>query len=174
MGQVIGAFVAYKLIKQLALPWEEWDAYKLGLIDDKGKTLKKAKTKEEKNAMDYSLRLVKNVKKLIEKLPFGKTRLGTLAAALFLLKEDLGVENDTEFDVEMAKFINIPKNMISEEVRFPYLSFGTYVSETSGAMYHLQEDQEPYTVYLNVPLYKVVNLKTREYTIVSEQDIRRV
>lgn len=169
MGKIVGAFIAYKIIKQLATPWEEWDAYKLGLIDKDGKTLKKAKTKEEKEAMDYSVRMVKNIKKLVQKIPGGRTRLGTLAAALFLLKEDLGVLDDQDFDVEIRKYINIP-NMIIEDVQ-PL--DGMYVNEETGSMYHLK-DIEPFASELNVNLYRVRNIETRSYDIVSEDDIRRV
>jgi len=34
-------FVAYKFIKILTTPFDKTDAYKLGLIDEKGKILKK-------------------------------------------------------------------------------------------------------------------------------------
>lgn len=174
MARLIGAFVAYKLIKQLATPWIEWDAYKLGLIDDKGKTLRKAKTPEEKEVMDHSMRLVKNVKKLIELIPFGRSKIGTLAAAMWLLKEDQGVIDDKDFDAEIEKYINIPKNMVIEAEQDKFLPHGKYVHNDTNAMYHITENKEPDTNYLNVPLYRVRDLKTREYTIVSEDDIRRV
>lgn len=174
MPQLIGAFVAYKLIKQLSLDWEEWDAYKLGLIDNKGNTLKKAKTKEEKDSMDYSLRLVKNVKKLIERLPFGKTRLGTLAAAMYLLKEDLGVENNVDFDLEMKKYINIDDTIIIEGTPSEYLINGKYVNIDTDQMYYISEFEEPVSIEMGIPLYKLTDLKTKEQHIVSQYDIRRI
>ena len=173
MAKLVGAFIAYKLIKQLATPWEEWEAFKLGLIDKNGKTLKKAKTKEEKDAMDYSFRLVKNIKKLIERIPFGRTRLGTLAAAVFLLKEDLGVIDDQNFDIEFRKYINIPNTMIIEGVDETTIPDGMYVNEETGSMYHLT-NLEPYAIELNVPLYRVRDIESRKYDIVSEDDIRKV
>ena len=36
-------FVAYKFIKILTTPFKKTDAYKLGIIDDEGKVLKKRK-----------------------------------------------------------------------------------------------------------------------------------
>ena len=48
---VVDAFIAYKFIKILVTPFEETDAYKLGIIDANGKILKKRKStvaKEQK------------------------------------------------------------------------------------------------------------------------------
>ena len=43
------------------------------------------------------IRLVFNVKKLIGKVPGGKTRIASYAAALYLIKEDFGIsERETE------------------------------------------------------------------------------
>lgn len=86
----VDAFVAYKFIKLMTTPFNETEAYKLGIIDDKGKVLKKRKslnTPQEKAAYTVLDTLVWNIKKIIEKIPAGKTRLGSFAAALFLLKE---------------------------------------------------------------------------------------
>ena len=40
---VIDLFLLYQFIKRLATPFKEWDAYELGIIDAKGKQLKKRK-----------------------------------------------------------------------------------------------------------------------------------
>jgi hypothetical protein len=66
------------------------------LIDEKGKRLKKASTREEKNAMTYYDRLIFNLKRLIAKAGI-QSRFVTFAAALFLLKEEQsGVKRDEE------------------------------------------------------------------------------
>ena len=41
-------FYAYRFIKLLVTPWDKMDAYKLGLLDEKGKVVKMASTNEEK------------------------------------------------------------------------------------------------------------------------------
>lgn len=173
MAKLVGAFIAYKMIKQLSMKWTSWDAYKLGLIDDKGNTLKSAQTPKEKEAMDYSIRMVKNIKKMIEKLPFGQTRIGTLAAAMFLLKEE--INGDEDYDLVMQEYINIDENILSEfgDIE-PILTSGKWVNIETGAMYHLSEDQLPDEMYISVPLYRVKNIETRKYTIVSEDCIRKL
>ena len=88
---MVDAFIAYKFIKILTTPFEESDAYKLGIIDDKGKILKKRKelkSGEEKKAYTIIHTLVWNLKKILVKVQLGKSRMGSLAAALWFLKEE--------------------------------------------------------------------------------------
>ena len=63
-----------RFLRLLTTPWEETNAFKLGLIDNEGKKLKKAQTSEEKSAYNTFHRLVFNVKKLINKVPGGKSK----------------------------------------------------------------------------------------------------
>ena len=46
--QVVNLFVLYKIIRELSTPFKETKAFELGLIDEKGKLLKRPKTKKEK------------------------------------------------------------------------------------------------------------------------------
>jgi len=85
-SQAVDLYVLYQIIKRISTPFEDTDAYKLGLIDKKGKRLKKASTSEEKKAMTYFDRFVFNIKRVMGKVGLD-TRVGTYAAALFLLKE---------------------------------------------------------------------------------------
>ena len=39
MGRAIDALIAYRLLKLLVTPFKRTKAYKLGIIDDKGKLL---------------------------------------------------------------------------------------------------------------------------------------
>jgi hypothetical protein len=73
----------------LTTPWKKFDAYKLGIIDDKGKRLKDkpVETKDEKSAHTLLHRLVFNLKRILNKVPFGKTAFASYAVALLLLKE---------------------------------------------------------------------------------------
>ena len=43
MGRVIDALVAYRVLKIFVTPFKRTKAYKLGIIDDKGKVLIKSK-----------------------------------------------------------------------------------------------------------------------------------
>ena len=90
VGGALNVFFIYKFLRILTQPFDETDAFKLGIIDEKGKILKKhkkLKTTEEKDSYTLMHRLVWKLKRLMEKIPFGKTRLASYAAALWLIKE---------------------------------------------------------------------------------------
>ena len=42
MSRAIDLFVTYRFLKLLVTPWKKQEAYKLGIIDTKGKLLKKS------------------------------------------------------------------------------------------------------------------------------------
>lgn len=86
----------FRFLKLLVQKWEDTDAFKLGLIDKNGKRIKSKglNTSEERGAYTTFHRLVYNIKRLLEKIPGGSSRLGTYAAALFLLKEHFGVTDN--------------------------------------------------------------------------------
>ena len=86
----IDAFITFRFLKLLVTPFDKTEAYNLGIIDKRGKVLRKYKTLErieERQAYTILHRLVFNIKKLIEKVPGGKSRVASYAAALFLLKD---------------------------------------------------------------------------------------
>lgn len=81
----------YQFIRRLTTPFEESPAFKLGIIDKEGNVLKKRKdltTDQEKDAYTYYDTLVFNLKKMLAKLPFGKTMMASFVAGLLLLKEE--------------------------------------------------------------------------------------
>ena len=81
-----------RFLRLLTTPWEETGAFKAGLIDDEGNKIKKPFTEKEKSVYNVFHRLVFNVKKLINKVPGGRSKIASYAAALYLIKEnaDLG------------------------------------------------------------------------------------
>jgi|TARA_R110000796_G_scaffold38462_7_gene96735 hypothetical protein len=80
----------FRFLKLLVTNFEDTEAFKLGLIDAKGKRLRKSETPEDKNAYTPFHRLVFNVKKLI---PGGK--IGSYASALYLIKEKFSIPQRT-------------------------------------------------------------------------------
>lgn len=90
MSRVVDNLVAYRVLSMLVKPFVETDAYKLGIIDSKGKTLIKSsdfRTGAQRDAFTYLHRLVFNMKKIINKLPGGENKLKSVVSALFLVKE---------------------------------------------------------------------------------------
>lgn len=97
MSRFVDAIITYRILKKLVTPFVETDAYKLGIIDQRGKVLKKEhelNTVEERDAYTLLDRLVFRLKRIIEKVPTDNKRLVSLAAALTLIKEH--VQDETE------------------------------------------------------------------------------
>lgn len=90
--KVLDTAAALRIVYLLATPIENTEAFKLGLIDSSGKTIKKATTGEENDATSMLHRLVWNLKRIIGMVPGGSTRIGSLFAAFALMKES--VENE--------------------------------------------------------------------------------
>jgi len=95
--------LAYNFIKRLVTPFDETDAFKLGIIDERGKKIKEPKSSEEELSYSAFNRLVFNIKKLIERVPGGKSKLASYAAALFLIRESQDTkEHYTEAEIMQA------------------------------------------------------------------------
>jgi hypothetical protein len=87
----VNLYFIYKFLRILTTKWEDTDAFKLGIIDEKGKILKKhstLKSSDEKDAYTLMHRLVWKLKRLLNKIPGGKSKLASYAAALWLIKEE--------------------------------------------------------------------------------------
>ena len=93
---VVDTVIVFRILKMMTRKWEEMDAFKFGLIDANGKRIKgvKPKTSEEKNSFTLLHRLVFNLKRVLELLPFGRTRLASYAASLALLKEHFNIDGE--------------------------------------------------------------------------------
>jgi len=93
-SKAVDLILIYQFLKRLTTPFDKTEAFELGIIDKNGKKLKDPETKEEEEAYGYFDRLVFNIKKLIEKVPGGKSRLGSYAAALFLIRESVDTKKN--------------------------------------------------------------------------------
>lgn len=81
----------YFFLKKLVTPFERTKAFELGIIDQDGRNLiprSEFTSLEQRRAYTKFDVLVFNLKKLLAKIPGGKTRIATFGAALWLLKED--------------------------------------------------------------------------------------
>lgn len=83
-GRVIDYYVIYLMAKKFITPFRKWQAYDLGLIDDRGRRTKKSiTTKQEKSAYTLLDRLVRKIRVTVGDKWFLKMTLTWL-----LLKED--------------------------------------------------------------------------------------
>ena len=102
----------FRFIRMMVMDWKDWDAYKLGLIDENGKRIKKVRldNEEKKSAYTPFIRLAANIKRLVAKIPGGGTKLGSFASALYLIKEQVGTRGlekiCKELNVDLLDFLN--------------------------------------------------------------------
>jgi hypothetical protein len=108
----------------LVTNFEDTAAYKLGIIDKKGKNIRKAntlQTSQERDAYTYLNRLVFNMKKIINKIPSGESKMKSLVAALWLVKEQYQ-SGSRSTALMQEKFDNIMKlldnrvSLVEEEI----------------------------------------------------------
>jgi hypothetical protein len=114
---VVDLATVYMFLKRLVTPFDQWDAYKTGLIDKNGTVIvKKAdRTPEQDKSFGYFDRLVANLKKLLGKIPGGKTRIASFAAALMLLREKNLDPDDIDYLEECLQHYMIEAEMLVEE-----------------------------------------------------------
>ena len=96
MSRGIDFLITYRVVKMLITPFEKTEAFKRGIIDEKGKVLIKYRNViRQSDKKHYTLlhRFVFNIKKILSKVGLGG-KLGSFAVALALLiKEDKELSN---------------------------------------------------------------------------------
>jgi len=110
MGRVIDALIAYRVLKLLVTPFNRTKAFKLGIIDDKGKVLIKSKdlpnSGPKREAYTLLIRFVFNLKKLLGKVGI-RGPLGTSAAAAIAFFKE---ENGQNLEVEKTVYKHLVEN----------------------------------------------------------------
>ena len=204
MGRAIDLFVTYRFIKLLVTPFDKTPAFKLGIIDKDGarvmeKTVARGmqptqlKSDEEKSAYTILHKLVFNIKKIFGKVPGLRTKLGTYAAALFLLKDTFkeSVDDPDVFEKEFMKYLKEEGFEIDDSISEEVIGFGEilpkgeYVlvndilnkeeeelSAKKGDKVVTFEDEAPIDTVLGVEIFPVVHMKSKEVIYVSLEDIK--
>ena len=209
MGRAIDLFVTYRFIKLLVTPFKDTDAYKLGIIDENGNRVIAAEPKqkgivqrkkptplntiEERNAYTILHKLVFNIKKIFGKVPGLRTKLGTYAAALFLLKDTFkeSVDDPDVFEKEFMKYLNEQGYEIDDSISEEVIGFGEVLPKgeyvlvndilnkeeeelpaKKGDKVIAFQDEAPIDSVLGVDIFSVVHEKSKEVIYVSLEDIK--
>ena len=122
---VVDVFMVYQFLKRLATPFEKWDAFKEGVIDKEGNIILKKNNRNQKQKQTLKIFdvMILRLKRLLGKIPGGKTRLASYAAALWLIKEDwqyrseeqLLSEGITDLDVDFLEYMREARNKKFQE-----------------------------------------------------------
>ena len=202
MGRAIDLFVTYRFIKLLTTPFNRTEAFKLGIIDKDGNRILQPNstqpavelaTAQLQNAYTVLHKLVFNIKKIFAKVPGLRTKVGTYAAALFLLKDTFKehVEDPDMFEKQFMKYLKENDvefdDSISEEVIGfgEILPKGEYVlvndilnkeeeelTAKKGDKVIAFDDEAPIDTVLGVEIFPVIHDKTKEKIYVSLEDIK--
>ena len=209
MGRAIDLFVTYRFIKLLVTPFKDTDAYKLGIIDENGNRVIAAEPKqkgivqrkkptplntiEERNAYTILHKLVFNIKKIFGKVPGLRTKLGTYAAALFLLKDTFkeSVDDPDVFEKEFMKYLKEQGYEIDDSISEEVIGFGEVLPKgeyvlvndilnkeeeeltaKKGDKVIAFQDEAPIDSVLGVDIFSVVHEKSKEVIYVSLEDIK--
>ena len=191
MGRAIDLFVTYRFIRLLTTPFEKTDAFKLGIIDkagnrvlQKGTTLAtELNTAEERNAYTILHKLVFNIKKIFAKVPGLRTKVGTYAAALFLLKDTFKehVEDPAVFEKEFMKYLQEQGVEFDDSISETVVGFGEVLpkgqyilvndilnkeeeelSAKKGDKVEAFDDEPPVDTVLGVEIFPVIHMKTKK------------
>ena len=186
------AAYAFRFIRMLVMKWKKWDAYKLGIIDSKGKRVREVKidTDEKKGAWTYFIRLCANIKRLLQKLPGGGSTLGSLAGALFLVKETYNLEDKDiekilkEFNIDSNEFLNensqwflledkqlSPGRYRVKENKILNSSFEEFVFEKDPIK--VKDNCYPIGNIFGIDIYEVTHARTNHKIYVNSNEIYR-
>lgn len=182
----------FRFIRMIVLDWKEWDAYKLGIIDEKGKRQKgiKLDSDERKSAYTPFIRLCANIKRLVANIPGGSSKLGSFASALFLIKEKYEL-NDTCLEKILSKAGVDRLDMMLERNEWFMLEDGS----VSPGVYKVREnklinrsceevvwakdtvrvseDAFPVGEVFGISIYEALHMKTNQKIYVSLSEIYR-
>lgn len=180
----------FRFIRMLVMKWENWDAYKLGIIDENGKRNKDTKldSDEKKSAYTPFIRLAANVKRLLNKIPGGGSKLGSFAAALYLIKERYSLS-----DRQLGKILREcgvdASGLLAEENQWfvledKQLSPGIYRVTNPKLLNHsceemvwakdqirIEEDSYPVGDVFGVDIYEATHVKTNQKVFISINEI---
>ena len=184
-------FYALRFLRLLTTPWNKTTAFELGLVDGKGKIIKKPETSEEKNAYNIFHKLVFNLKRLLNKIPLGKSTLASYAAALYLIKEETGISdrklgkileevsgfNPHKCEVErlnewyLDELGNIQKGKyaLGRDIALP--KTGELLAKRTSWV--TISESSPVGHVFNLEVYKAYHHKTRQTIYITQEDIIR-
>ncbi len=183
---------ALRFLKLLVTPWEKMNAFKYGLIDNKGKKLKKPELPIEKSVYTIFHRLVFNIKRLLNAAGSGVAgKIATYASALFLIKDHTGMSEDeikhvldqmdeTDWDqlpVNESKWFQNEDNQLNpgeytltRDIASPIT--GEYIGFAKSKVV-VEDVTEPYDTFLNCSVYKVKHKLTKQELFITNHDITR-
>ena len=178
-----------RFLRLLTTPWEDMGAFKAGIIDENGKKIKKPTNTKEKDVYNTFHRLVFSIKRLVNKVPGGKSKLGSYVAALLLIKEKLELTDKSIERIVEACGID-PLDILSESSQWFILpdgsmSPGVYRMTESGKMINstceemckkddkvrVHEDSFPIENICGLDVFEVTHMPTNQKIYITSGEL---
>ena len=143
----------FRFLKLLITPFDKTEAFELGIVNADGVRQSDVKidSPTKKSAYTYFVRLVFSIKRLLAKVPGGSSKLGSYAAALYLVKEQLELTEDSCLKI-MEKCGYEPLDFLAEQSTWFLLKNG----QLTPGVYRIKEDR-----VLNSTGEPIVNAKDK-------------
>ena len=171
------------------MPWEKTAAFKEGIVDEDGNKLKKPETSAEKAAYTTFHKLVFNIRRLLGKVPLGKTTIARYAAALYLIKEHTDISDNllskalskmTGMKIEGDIIIESSEWFLTEDHK--RIRSGTYVLTKDLPLRNgeplakvntsvIVEEHEPVGEVFGIKVFKAHHVKTKQSIYITQDDI---
>ena len=181
---------AFRFVRLLVQKWENTGAFKAGIIDKDGKNLIKSKDVPPKDKQFYTYfhRLVFNVKRLLGKVPGGKSTLASVAAALYLIKEHTKMSDDAlekalvDYDIDWDNLTESTWFQTKEGDLNPgvYMLVNDIASPTTGdiiahknSKVKVKDTTMPSGYICAIPMYEVNHVLTNQKIYIHNGDIIR-
>ena len=109
LSKTATTFLTYKFILLLKKNFTDWEAYKLGLINEKGEKIKEPKTKEEKDSLGGMNNLIRKIKRLVGKF-IPNEKLLNFLVTVYLLREDIQNKTYNDLACRLQEYLSPEEN----------------------------------------------------------------
>ena len=194
MGRAIDLLITYRVIKLLTTPWEKQAAFKLGIIDEKGKVLRKSKTlktRDEKNSYTILHRFIFNLKRMLQKVGLG-SRIASFGVALALLLREGKFNDESKYllENELLEYlkkkklfsyndIKIKEQYFSESnclkpgyysLKYDVVNLDTEVVSKKGDVIIVEKLTKPLETFFGMDIFEVM-IKGGDKILVSQEAV---
>ena len=194
MGRAIDLLITYRVIKLLVTSWEKQAAFKLGIIDEKGKVLRKSKTlktRDEKNSYTILHRFIFNLKRMLQKVGLG-SRIASFGVALALLIREGKFNDESKYllENELLEYlkkkklfsyndIKIKEQYFSESnhlkpgyysLKYDVVNLDTEVVSKKGDVIIVEKLTKPLETFFGMDIFEVM-IKGGDKILVSQEAV---
>ena len=154
MSRAVDLLITYRIMKILVTPFNKQEAYKYGIIDDKGKVLRKWSTinkSQEKKSYTILHRFVFNLKRILQRVGLGG-KLGTFAVALATL-----IREHKEFEQHQKLIESTVVKYLKEQKLYEEL-----LQEEGHIVGYVPLEDKPVNTCFGIDCYQIGNIIVEE------------